>query len=117
MSDTTPTTVAQVAAEVTRLNTIGKTTGRDVPRADSEWYHSHRLSDVPNEHREKFAAWLNRLAPSTALAATSTLTAPDDNGIPGPVLAAWLARLPKDAVIVRETEEPLTLLATWTERS
>jgi hypothetical protein len=107
------TTVAELAAEMTRLNEIGASSGNR--RTDSEFYHTHALSSVPTEHREAFARWLRRHAPATALTATSTLTAPDANGIPAPVLTAWLARLPADAVVVRESEEPLTLRATWTE--
>lgn len=109
----TPTTVAELAAELTRLNEVGSSSGNST--ADSEFFHRHPLSKVPTEHREAFAVWLRRKAPRTALTATSTLTAPDANGIPAPVLTAWLGRLPGDAVIVRESEEPLTLRATWTE--
>lgn len=107
-----PRTLAEAADELTRLNAVGKST--DNRRSDSEWFSGHQLvrASVTTEDRETFAAWLRLLAPSHAHTATSTLTPPDDHGVPVPVLAAWLARMPADAVITRDGE---AWVATWTE--
>jgi hypothetical protein len=110
--DQKPRTLAEAAADLERLVRVGKSSNGG--RADSEWYHRHPLAnaEISTEARDMFARWLARLAPRQAHTATATLVVADENGVPTPVLAAWLARLPGDAVV---TQDGQTWTATWTE--
>ena len=112
-ADQKPRTLAEAADDLERLVRVGSSSGN--ARSDSEWYARHPLADVkiPSEARQKFATWLRRLSPSHAHTATATLTT-SEAGVPTPVLAAWLARFPADAVI---TQDGRTWTATWTEAS
>lgn len=106
-------TLLDFTENIRRLNKVGASSGNG--RTDSEWFHRHPLAKIPPEHREALEKYLDRITPSRAVTATADITAPDGNGIHGSMLAAWLARFPSDAVVTRESEDPLTLRATWTE--